>query len=178
MINVLFLKLKSFRIQLSIVISRRIFSCFSKQMRDCEACSQKFIKNLFYHEYNHSHLKYCNTETMLVVLCLTQRLRYRNNVNLLDNTWLPSSEIKLIRTDTTLDLSQRPRRYEFLIENFSLLCILAKKNSYGENIKLASIKIKNIQHLRFPCGPPPQYQVGPTLLDFRVRMGSGISKVV
>ena len=39
-------------------------------------------------------------------------------------------------------------------------------------------KKKNIRHPRFPRGPPPQYWLGPTVLDFAVRMGYGISTVV
>jgi hypothetical protein len=32
---------------------------------------------------------------------------------------------------------------------------------------------KNVQHRAFPRGPPPQYYLGPLLLNFAVRMGSG-----
>ena len=39
---------------------------------------------------------------------------------------------------------------------------------------------QNIQHPEFPRGPPPQYYLGPMVLDFRVnvRMGSGIFTMV
>lgn len=35
-----------------------------------------------------------------------------------------------------------------------------------------------MQHPGFPGGPPPQYQPGPTQLDFQVRMDLGILQVV
>ena len=37
---------------------------------------------------------------------------------------------------------------------------------------------QNMQHPAFPRGPPPQYYLGLTLLNFGVRMGSGALGVV
>ena len=41
------------------------------------------------------------------------------------------------------------------------------------NSKYSDPKYKNVHHLRFPRGPPPQYWAGPMVLNFGVRMGSG-----
>ena len=34
-------------------------------------------------------------------------------------------------------------------------------------------KKMDMQHLAFPCGPPPEYYPGSRQLNFAVRMGSG-----
>lgn len=81
-------------------------------------------------------------------------------------------EIKLIRTDTTLDLSQKAEK----------VCLGARIGlAYDAGCTpramvdggLGGQIDKNIRHLRFPRGPPPQYWAGPMVLNFGVRMGSG-----
>ena len=65
------------------------------------------------------------------------------------------SEIKLIRTDTTLDLSQKAEKVCLMIEFGSLMLSDAQRALWGSTF--GSAKCKNIRHLRFPRGPPPQY---------------------
>ena len=65
------------------------------------------------------------------------------------------SEIKLIRTDTTLDLSQKAEKVCLMIGLDSLMLSDAQRALWGSNRN--SQNGKNIRHLRFPRGPPPQY---------------------
>ena len=66
------------------------------------------------------------------------------------------SEIKLIRTDTTLDLSQKAEKVCLMIGLDSLMLPDAERALWGSN-RAALQNDKNIRHLRFPRGPPPQY---------------------
>ena len=51
-------------------------------------------------------------------------------------------------------------------------------NTNYKNIVAQKCRCKSIRNQLFPCGPPPQYWVGPRKLNFRVRMGSGVSNLV
>ena len=66
------------------------------------------------------------------------------------------SEIKLIRTDTTLDLSQKAEKVCLMIGLDSLMLPDAQRALWGSNRAVLQ-NDKNIRHLRFPRGPPPQY---------------------
>ena len=68
------------------------------------------------------------------------------------------SEIKLIRTDPTLDLSQKAEKVCLVIGLDSLMLPDAQRALWGSNPIHAVLQNgKNIRHLRFPRGPPPQY---------------------
>ena len=79
----------------------------------------------------------------------------------------PVPEIKLIRTDTTLDLSQKAEKVWVEQENTIIFIDWKKNLKHGEkqlfflqqlrNILFFFWLPKNIQHLRFPCSPLPQY---------------------
>ena len=69
------------------------------------------------------------------------------------------SEIKLIRTDTTLDLSQKAEKV-CLGPRIGLAYddgCTSRAMVPGRPIGSRPGKMQNIRHLRFPRGPPPQY---------------------
>ena len=68
-------------------------------------------------------------------------------------------------------LKKKTKKLELVVDvtqNPSHMAVKKKKSStQAKNGK------QNMQHSAFPRGPPPQYYLSSTLLNFAVRMGSG-----